>query len=435
DPDLTFQQSLTSNDPESESVSNDFVSCDDSDKPSEVKTSDFASSDSSGKSSEHKPTDSTSCASTSSVSTSMNEAEIESNIGTPIKEPISHFRKQASCVSKFCFVCGSGTHLIKDYDFYEKQMANLTVGIGVVPAVRPQPVPTGKPKVKPVPTRKPKVKPVPTGKPKVKSVSTSNPKETPFSTTKDEGIFDSGCSRNTECLVLSKDFKLPDDSMVVLKVPRKHNLYTINLNDLCPKGNLACLVAYASFDECVKWHRRMAHVNYKNMNRVFVTSPHNKTPNALLTGNIPTVSHLKPFGCHVTILNTSDHLGKFDGKAYEGYIVGYSEGLGHEWYFDLDNLTDSLGYKHVSANNPAGTHGNKTNFAGTPAGVKAILLGYIPVPTGRVPVPVGSVPVPTGSITVPTKRIPVPTDDIMVPTDDVPVHSCNSTDSIVGTRS
>nr|GFA46621.1 ribonuclease H-like domain-containing protein [Tanacetum cinerariifolium] len=71
---------------------------------------------------------------------------------------------------------------------------------------------------------------------------------------------------NTECLVLSKDFKLPDDSMVVLKVPRKHNLYTINLNDLCPRGNLAYLVAHASFDECVKWHRRMAHVNFKNIN-------------------------------------------------------------------------------------------------------------------------------------------------------------------------
>nr|GFB61209.1 ribonuclease H-like domain-containing protein [Tanacetum cinerariifolium] len=36
---------------------------------------------------------------------------------------------------------------------------------------------------------------------------------------------------DTECLVISKDFKLPDDSMIVLKVPRKHNLYTINLND------------------------------------------------------------------------------------------------------------------------------------------------------------------------------------------------------------
>nr|GFB77289.1 ribonuclease H-like domain, reverse transcriptase, RNA-dependent DNA polymerase [Tanacetum cinerariifolium] len=70
-------------------VPNDFVSCNDSDKSSEVNTNDFASSDSSVKSSEHKPTDSTSCTSTSSVSTSMNEAEIKSNVKTPIKEPIS----------------------------------------------------------------------------------------------------------------------------------------------------------------------------------------------------------------------------------------------------------------------------------------------------------------------------------------------------------
>nr|GEY02312.1 retrovirus-related Pol polyprotein from transposon TNT 1-94 [Tanacetum cinerariifolium] len=60
------------------------------------------------------------------------------------------------------------------------------------------------------------------------------------------------------------------------------------------------------------------------LNRVLVTSPHNKTPYALLNGNIPSVDHFKPFGCRVTILNTSDHLGKFDGKADEGYIVGYS---------------------------------------------------------------------------------------------------------------
>nr|GEZ32974.1 ribonuclease H-like domain-containing protein [Tanacetum cinerariifolium] len=188
-------------------------------------------------------------------------------------------------------------------------------------------------------------------------------KENPFPDAEDEGVFDSGCSRSmtgnkerlddfqefqggkvmfgggedTECLVLSKDFKIPDESMVVLRVLRNHNLYTINMNNLCPRGNLACLVAHASVDESVKWHRRMGHVNYKNMNRlvrvrtacyvlnrVLATSPHNKTPYALLTGNIPSVSHFKPFGCHVTILNTSDHLGKFDGKADEGYIVRYS---------------------------------------------------------------------------------------------------------------
>ncbi|GKE78266.1 putative ribonuclease H-like domain-containing protein [Tanacetum coccineum] len=60
------------------------------------------------------------------------------------------------------------------------------------------------------------------------------------------------------------------------------------------------------------------------LNRVLVTKPHNKTPYELLSGKVPNISHLKPFGCHVTILNTSDHLGKFERKADEGFIVGYA---------------------------------------------------------------------------------------------------------------
>ncbi|GJW01734.1 ribonuclease H-like domain-containing protein [Tanacetum coccineum] len=79
-------KSSTSGD--SNSVSNDFVSCDNSDKSSEVNSNDFASSDSSIKSSEPKSYDSTSYASTSSISTSESEAEIESFAGTPIQEPI-----------------------------------------------------------------------------------------------------------------------------------------------------------------------------------------------------------------------------------------------------------------------------------------------------------------------------------------------------------
>ncbi|GJT17800.1 putative ribonuclease H-like domain-containing protein [Tanacetum coccineum] len=72
----------------------------------------------------------------------------------------------------------------------------------------------------------------------------------------------------TECLVLSKDFKLPDNSQVVLRVPRRHNLYSFNMNELQPEGTLTCLVAKASLDESTKWHRRMAHVNFKNINKL-----------------------------------------------------------------------------------------------------------------------------------------------------------------------
>nr|GEX09359.1 ribonuclease H-like domain-containing protein [Tanacetum cinerariifolium] len=59
-------------------------------------------------------------------------------------------------------------------------------------------------------------------------------------------------------------------------------------------------------------------------NRVLVVKPHNKTPYVLFHGRTPILSFMRPFGCLVTILNTIDHLGKFDGKADEGFFVGYS---------------------------------------------------------------------------------------------------------------
>ncbi|GJT12212.1 ribonuclease H-like domain-containing protein [Tanacetum coccineum] len=51
------------------------------------------------------------------------------------------------------------------------------------------------------------------------------------------------------------------------------------------------------------------------LNRVLVTKPQNKTPYELITGKIPIICYIRPFGCHVTILNTIDHLGKFEGKS------------------------------------------------------------------------------------------------------------------------
>nr|GEW39752.1 putative ribonuclease H-like domain-containing protein [Tanacetum cinerariifolium] len=58
------------------------------------------------------------------------------------------------------------------------------------------------------------------------------------------------------------------------------------------------------------------------LNRALVTKPHNKTPYKLIRGRPPLIDFMKPFGCLVTILNTKDNLGKFEGKADEGYFVG-----------------------------------------------------------------------------------------------------------------
>nr|GFA66637.1 hypothetical protein [Tanacetum cinerariifolium] len=51
---------------------------------------------------------------------------------------------------------------------------------------------------------------------------------------------------NTECLVLSSDFKLPDASQVLLKVPRENNMYNVNLKNIVPSGDLSCLFAKAT---------------------------------------------------------------------------------------------------------------------------------------------------------------------------------------------
>ncbi|GKA93278.1 ribonuclease H-like domain-containing protein [Tanacetum coccineum] len=60
------------------------------------------------------------------------------------------------------------------------------------------------------------------------------------------------------------------------------------------------------------------------LSRVLVTMPHNKTPYELIIGRPLSISFMRPFGCPVTILNTLDPLGKFDRKAQEGFLVGYS---------------------------------------------------------------------------------------------------------------
>nr|GEY08584.1 hypothetical protein [Tanacetum cinerariifolium] len=59
-------------------------------------------------------------------------------------------------------------------------------------------------------------------------------------------------------------------------------------------------------------------------NRVLVTKPHNKTPYELLLSRTPSLGFMRPFGLPVTILNSLEPLGKFDGKDDKGFLVGYS---------------------------------------------------------------------------------------------------------------
>ncbi|GKD14881.1 putative ribonuclease H-like domain-containing protein [Tanacetum coccineum] len=210
---------------------------------------------------------------------------------------------------------------------------------------------------------------------------------------------------DTEYVVLSPYFKLTDENHVLLKVPRKDNMYSVNLKNVVPQGGLTCLFVKATPDESNLWHRWLGHVNFKTMNklaeavntacyvqnRVLVIKPHNKTSYELFLGRKPALSFMRPFGCPVTILNTIDHLGKFDGNANEGFFVGYSTnskafrtfnsrtkiveenlhvqfsentpnitGSGPNWLFDIDALTKFMNYKPVVAGNQSnGSTGTK----------------------------------------------------------------------------
>ncbi|GJY44823.1 ribonuclease H-like domain-containing protein [Tanacetum coccineum] len=310
--------------------------------------------------------------------------------------------------------------------------------------------------------------------------------------------------KDTKCIVLSPNFNLTDESHVLLKVPRKNNMYSVDLKNIVPKGGLTCLFEKATSDESKLWHRRLRHINFKTMNKlvkgnldetsdilksfitrvenlidqrvkvircdngtefknkemnqfcerkcikrefsvartpqqngvaerknrtlieaartmladsklpttfwaevvntacyvqnmVLVTKPHNKSPYELFLGRKPTLGFMKPFGCPVTILNTIDHLGKFDGKTDERFFVRYSinsksfrvfnsrtrlieenlhvqfsentpniTGSGPNWLFDIDALTKSMNYKPIVAGNQSnGNAGTKAcNDAG-----------------------------------------------------------------------
>ncbi|GJY19896.1 ribonuclease H-like domain-containing protein [Tanacetum coccineum] len=129
------------------------------------------------------------------------------------------------------------------------------------------------------------------------------------------------------------------------------------------------------------------------LNRVLVTKPQMKTPYEILMGRSPNISFMRPFGCPLTILNTLDQLGKFDGKSEEGYLLGYStnskgfrvynrvtrkvqdclhvdflenqenqKGKGPDWMFDLELLTPSMNYIPVRKENYADSGEQETTY-------------------------------------------------------------------------
>ncbi|GKA38953.1 putative reverse transcriptase domain-containing protein [Tanacetum coccineum] len=125
-----------------------------------------------------------------------------------------------------------------------------------------------------------------------------------------------------------------DDILIYLKTAQEHLKLIL---ELLKKEEL-----YAKFSKCEFWIPKTSKNLIEDMlplgeepkeeellvkellklNMVLVVKPHNKTPYELFRGRTPSICFMRPFGCHVTILNTLDHLGKFDGKYKSKFYSG-----------------------------------------------------------------------------------------------------------------
>ncbi|GJS30638.1 putative ribonuclease H-like domain-containing protein [Tanacetum coccineum] len=56
---------------------------------------------------------------------------------------------------------------------------------------------------------------------------------------------------DSECLVLSPNFKLPDENQILFKIPRQNNMYSFDMKNIVPKDGLTCLVAKATSEESI----------------------------------------------------------------------------------------------------------------------------------------------------------------------------------------
>ncbi|MFS7994177.1 putative RNA-directed DNA polymerase [Helianthus anomalus] len=83
-------------------------------------------------------------------------------------------------------------------------------------------------------------------------------------------VCDKGISvlfNDMECLFLKPGYVVPAE-MIMLTAPRQNNTYVLNMKNAKTNDNLTCLISKASESESLLWHRRMGHVNFKNMNKL-----------------------------------------------------------------------------------------------------------------------------------------------------------------------
>nr|GEW18530.1 putative ribonuclease H-like domain-containing protein [Tanacetum cinerariifolium] len=184
---------------------------------------------------------------------------------------------------------------------------------------------------------------------------------------------------DTECIVLSPEFKLPDENQVLLKVPRENNMFNVDLKNIVPSKDWTCLFAKATLDESNLWHRRLGHINFKTMNKLVKGNLVRGLPSKVFENNHTCVACKK--GKQHRASCKTKHVNLM-GRLMRIFLVGYSvsskafrvfnsrtriiqETLhinflenkpnvarsGPIWLFDIDTLSKSMNYQPVTAGN------------------------------------------------------------------------------------
>nr|GEU39978.1 retrovirus-related Pol polyprotein from transposon TNT 1-94 [Tanacetum cinerariifolium] len=181
---------------------------------------------------------------------------------------------------------------------------------------------------------------------------------------------------DTECVVLSSNYKLPDENHVLLRAPRENNMYNVDIKNVVPLGDLTYLFVKATLDESNIWHIRLGHISFKTMNKLVKVNLVRGLPSKIFENNHTCVACKKGKQHRASC--------KFDGKADEGFLVGYFvnskefrvfnsrtrivqetlhinflenepnvAGSGPKWLFDIDTFTKSMNYQPVVTRNQA----------------------------------------------------------------------------------
>nr|GEV59963.1 retrovirus-related Pol polyprotein from transposon TNT 1-94 [Tanacetum cinerariifolium] len=192
---------------------------------------------------------------------------------------------------------------------------------------------------------------------------------------------------NTKCLVLSSDFKLPDASHVLLRVPRENNMYNVNLRNIVPSGDLTCLFTKATLDESNLWHRRLGHVNLKTINKLVkgnlvrglptkgikreFSVPRTLQQNGIAERKNRTLNEaartlladsLLPILFWAEAVNTACYVQnrvlvtKAHNKTPYELLHGRLSSSGPAWLFDIDSLTRTMNYHRVITENQTNSH-------------------------------------------------------------------------------